>query len=211
MLRNAAGNFYINDKSTGSVVGQQPFGGARTSGEWGPLSRGGRVPGGRPSVLHLKGFIRGTAVAPFTENRGPGPVLTQSCQQPPKPRCCHSSSHFMEEQTEAQGSEVTCLRAHGSRVVAPGFGSQCPHLLLSYSRLPKSIPFLFTNRETEGRRGAVTCQSSQGPETRSPDSQSSALHGAPLPPRHLLQVRCRDLGSTGVLPARQLLPCPTSG
>ncbi|KAL2773305.1 delta-1-pyrroline-5-carboxylate dehydrogenase, mitochondrial isoform c precursor, partial [Daubentonia madagascariensis] len=27
MLRNAAGNFYINDKSTGSVVGQQPFGG----------------------------------------------------------------------------------------------------------------------------------------------------------------------------------------
>ncbi|KAM6173795.1 delta-1-pyrroline-5-carboxylate dehydrogenase, mitochondrial [Erethizon dorsatum] len=32
MLRNAAGNFFINDKSTGSVVGQQPFGGARASG-----------------------------------------------------------------------------------------------------------------------------------------------------------------------------------
>ena len=31
-LRNAAGNFYINDKSTGSIVGQQPFGGARQSG-----------------------------------------------------------------------------------------------------------------------------------------------------------------------------------
>ncbi|KAJ5071685.1 delta-1-pyrroline-5-carboxylate dehydrogenase 1 isoform a-related [Anaeramoeba ignava] len=31
-LRNTAGNFYINDKSTGSVVGQQPFGGARASG-----------------------------------------------------------------------------------------------------------------------------------------------------------------------------------
>ncbi len=31
-LRNAAGNFYINDKPTGSVVGQQPFGGARLSG-----------------------------------------------------------------------------------------------------------------------------------------------------------------------------------
>lgn len=28
-----AGNFYINDKSTGSVVGQQPFGGARMSGK----------------------------------------------------------------------------------------------------------------------------------------------------------------------------------
>ena len=32
VLRNAAGNFYINDKPTGAVVGQQPFGGARGSG-----------------------------------------------------------------------------------------------------------------------------------------------------------------------------------
>ena len=32
LLRNAAGNFYINDKPTGAVVGQQPFGGARASG-----------------------------------------------------------------------------------------------------------------------------------------------------------------------------------
>jgi 1-pyrroline-5-carboxylate dehydrogenase len=31
-LRYAAGNFYINDKPTGAVVGQQPFGGARGSG-----------------------------------------------------------------------------------------------------------------------------------------------------------------------------------
>ena len=31
-LRHAAGNFYINDKPTGAVVGQQPFGGARSSG-----------------------------------------------------------------------------------------------------------------------------------------------------------------------------------
>jgi len=31
-LRDAAGNFYINDKPTGAVVGQQPFGGARASG-----------------------------------------------------------------------------------------------------------------------------------------------------------------------------------
>lgn len=32
VLRHSAGNFYINDKSTGAVVGQQPFGGARQSG-----------------------------------------------------------------------------------------------------------------------------------------------------------------------------------
>ncbi len=31
-LRHASGNFYINDKPTGAVVGQQPFGGARASG-----------------------------------------------------------------------------------------------------------------------------------------------------------------------------------
>src|SRR2546423_13623628 len=31
-LRYAAGNFYVNDKPTGAVVGQQPFGGARSSG-----------------------------------------------------------------------------------------------------------------------------------------------------------------------------------
>jgi hypothetical protein len=34
-LKQTAGNFYINDKSTGSVVGQQPFGGGRLSGEFG--------------------------------------------------------------------------------------------------------------------------------------------------------------------------------
>jgi 1-pyrroline-5-carboxylate dehydrogenase len=32
LLRFAAGNFYVNDKPTGAVVGQQPFGGARASG-----------------------------------------------------------------------------------------------------------------------------------------------------------------------------------
>ncbi len=32
ILRNAAGNFYVNDKPTGAIVGQQPFGGSRASG-----------------------------------------------------------------------------------------------------------------------------------------------------------------------------------
>ena len=32
VLRYSAGNFYINDKPTGAVVGQQPFGGSRASG-----------------------------------------------------------------------------------------------------------------------------------------------------------------------------------
>lgn len=31
-LRISTGNFYINDKQTGAVIGQQPFGGARASG-----------------------------------------------------------------------------------------------------------------------------------------------------------------------------------
>jgi delta 1-pyrroline-5-carboxylate dehydrogenase len=34
VLKGTAGNFYVNDKSTGSVVGQQPFGGARLSGKY---------------------------------------------------------------------------------------------------------------------------------------------------------------------------------
>lgn len=33
-LKMTAGNFYVNDKSTGSVVGQQPFGGGRMSGDY---------------------------------------------------------------------------------------------------------------------------------------------------------------------------------
>ena len=33
VLRHSAGNFYINDKSTGAVVGQQPFGGSRGSSQ----------------------------------------------------------------------------------------------------------------------------------------------------------------------------------
>jgi 1-pyrroline-5-carboxylate dehydrogenase len=32
LLRQAAGNFYVNDKPTGAIVGQQPFGGSRASG-----------------------------------------------------------------------------------------------------------------------------------------------------------------------------------
>jgi 1-pyrroline-5-carboxylate dehydrogenase len=32
ILRHSSGNFYINDKPTGAVVGQQPFGGSRASG-----------------------------------------------------------------------------------------------------------------------------------------------------------------------------------
>jgi 1-pyrroline-5-carboxylate dehydrogenase len=32
ILRQAAGNFYVNDKPTGAIVGQQPFGGSRASG-----------------------------------------------------------------------------------------------------------------------------------------------------------------------------------
>lgn len=55
MLRNAAGNFYINDKSTGSIVGQQPFGGARASGEWVPVSRGEPSSYGRLESFHFKG------------------------------------------------------------------------------------------------------------------------------------------------------------
>lgn len=75
MLRNAAGNFYINDKSTGSVVGQQPFGGARASGEWVPVSRGEPCFYGRLESLHFKGV----------KSNKDSTVLTESFQQPREP------------------------------------------------------------------------------------------------------------------------------
>ncbi|MFG0320666.1 MAG: aldehyde dehydrogenase family protein, partial [Planctomycetota bacterium JB042] len=54
-LRQAAGNFYVNDKPTGAVVGQQPFGGARASGT---NDKAG-------SILNL---IRWTSVRTLKEN-----------------------------------------------------------------------------------------------------------------------------------------------
>jgi len=57
LLRNAAGNFYINDKSTGAVVAQQPFGGSRISGETRSsglvLAHGAASPSGHGPVLPL--------------------------------------------------------------------------------------------------------------------------------------------------------------
>lgn len=38
-LKYAGGNFYVNDKSTGAVVGQQPFGGSRISGAYAVVHR----------------------------------------------------------------------------------------------------------------------------------------------------------------------------
>ena len=64
-LRHAAGNFYINDKPTGAVVGQQPFGGARGSGT---NDKAG-------SYLNLLRWVSTRTVketfAPFTDYRYP--------------------------------------------------------------------------------------------------------------------------------------------
>ena len=58
-LQNAAGNFYINDKPTGAVVGQQPFGGARGSGT---NDKAGSVDSPRLSYIRwlfpFSGFIK---------------------------------------------------------------------------------------------------------------------------------------------------------
>uniref|UniRef100_A0A8P4G4C5 Multifunctional fusion protein n=1 Tax=Dicentrarchus labrax TaxID=13489 RepID=A0A8P4G4C5_DICLA len=64
-LRNAAGNYYVNDKSTGSIVAQQPFGGARASGT-------NDKPGGRHYVLRWTSpqVVKETQV-PLTDWRYP--------------------------------------------------------------------------------------------------------------------------------------------
>ena len=64
-LRDAAGNFYVNDKPTGAVVGQQPFGGARASGT---NDKAG-------SVLNLLRWVSARAIketfVPATDHRYP--------------------------------------------------------------------------------------------------------------------------------------------
>jgi 1-pyrroline-5-carboxylate dehydrogenase len=64
-LRFSAGNFYINDKPTGAVVGQQPFGGARASGT---NDKAG-------SILNLTRWVNARAIketlAPPTDYRYP--------------------------------------------------------------------------------------------------------------------------------------------
>ncbi len=69
-LRHAAGNFYINDKPTGAVVGQQPFGGGRASGTndkagstgptccAGPRSGPSRKPSCRRNTLLIRSWVR---------------------------------------------------------------------------------------------------------------------------------------------------------
>src|SRR5262249_21232622 len=64
-LRFSAGNFYINDKPTGAVVGQQPFGGARASGT---NDKAG-------SIFHLIRLVKARAIkegmVPPTDYRSP--------------------------------------------------------------------------------------------------------------------------------------------
>jgi 1-pyrroline-5-carboxylate dehydrogenase len=57
-LRDATGNFYINDKSTGAVVGQQPFGGGRASGT-------------NDKAGHALNLLRWTSVRSIKENSVP--------------------------------------------------------------------------------------------------------------------------------------------
>jgi len=83
-LRYAAGNFYVNDKPTGAVVGQQPFGGARASGT---NDKAG-------SPLNLQRWVSPRAIketfAPPTDFRYPF-MAPGSEAQPPSPSSCHGS------------------------------------------------------------------------------------------------------------------------
>jgi 1-pyrroline-5-carboxylate dehydrogenase len=66
-LENAAGNFYINDKCTGAVVGQQPFGGARGSGT---NDKAG-------SMINL---LRWVSPRTIKETFDPAPRIVQDCK-----------------------------------------------------------------------------------------------------------------------------------
>ncbi|MHC4954027.1 MAG: aldehyde dehydrogenase family protein, partial [Planctomycetota bacterium] len=67
-LRSAAGNFYVNDKPTGAVVGQQPFGGSRASG--GGIRSWVRALSLGP-LLSVGASWEAGAVVPLEHGRGP--------------------------------------------------------------------------------------------------------------------------------------------
>ena len=78
-LRHAAGNFYINDKPTGAVVGQQPFGGSRASGTNDKAGQHAQ-PGAMDFPAHDQGELRRLAGPPLSvHGRGLRPIL-------PRPR-----------------------------------------------------------------------------------------------------------------------------
>ena len=72
-LRFAAGNFYVNDKPTGAVVGQQPFGGGRASRH----QRQGRLDP-QPAALDEPAHDQGDLRAADQRRRYPAPGLTAS-------------------------------------------------------------------------------------------------------------------------------------
>ena len=78
-LENAAGNFYLNDKPTGAVVGQQPFGGARGSGTndkaGSPLNLLRWV---SPRSIKEEAAGRAAATARTTRPTGPSPTIREA-------------------------------------------------------------------------------------------------------------------------------------
>ncbi|XP_010212205.1 PREDICTED: delta-1-pyrroline-5-carboxylate dehydrogenase, mitochondrial [Tinamus guttatus] len=99
-LRNAAGNFYINDKSTGAVVAQQPFGGSRVSGERGktPHGRGERPP--RPPPRAPGGRLHAGGPAPAA-----GALLSWNRMQPLNHGHQEARGSVGRQRREERGSE----------------------------------------------------------------------------------------------------------
>jgi 1-pyrroline-5-carboxylate dehydrogenase len=83
VLRDAAGNFYVNDKPTGAVVGQQPFGGSRASGT---NDKAG-------SLLNL---LRWVSPRVIKENFDPPTDLAYPHMREPVPVGCHHSSRELD-------------------------------------------------------------------------------------------------------------------
>ncbi len=99
ILRDSAGNFYLNDKSTGAVVGQQPFGGARYVGVCRGLGLGGLGCG------LLSVFIRCCLIGLDKVARTTKPVRPHSCIA----GCRREQSKKVSSQSPT-GSILTCNR-----------------------------------------------------------------------------------------------------
>ena len=88
-LQYSAGNFYVNDKPTGAVVGQQPFGGSRASGTndkagsmWNLIRWCRRARSRRPSCLRPTTATRSSRQIPMASDRKPTDADFRSRQDP---------------------------------------------------------------------------------------------------------------------------------
>ena len=121
-LRNAAGNYYVNDKSTGSIVAQQPFGGARASGKGAsspPIGSTGRGRITWRSPLEVRAVELNVECGSVTSTRC-GTVIEGE-------EWAECGAWIWVHWDRSQVRDGVVGRLSDSQLKGTGFDTQCPH------------------------------------------------------------------------------------